>query len=398
MNTKLIVGASILMLALVPTSALGYSDSRIVVLPGGFDEANTGGFSLAFCERVSDDVSDPSPSPVYCEQTGFSAIFADIGCSADFTPTATPILFGDGIPDIAPGCLDDVDGVTNGAVTGNNGTDSDAIDNFAEGSVEVTFTDGIPGAAFALVGNDRDDDGSIETGDDDGSADPDCSVQSSSTTSGEAGCHDDEFASGTTANLQNDPINVDFCFTRDREHADGDFDDFVVFLSADLNQQAVPDVGTAQVDLDATSYSAGCPVATVRSGHTDEGYHGTGLSDDNTGFATAGSITIAIDNGAVTIVDGTDMDCGVPIPPTATTTNGEFEVTCQANGSLQCLDGVVSAVGDAGSSGTITCGPSTATANAGGAPAAAGGDGAAMKCKANTSATGRVVVSCEFSL
>src|SRR5688572_21869206 len=119
MNTKLIVGASILMLILGSMPAMAYRGTREATLPGGADTP-AGGASLAFCERLSDAVA---PSPLYCEGFGFAAQFADIGCRSDFQPGG-PVFFGNGDADNDPTagngdtttgaaatqCLDDYDG------------------------------------------------------------------------------------------------------------------------------------------------------------------------------------------------------------------------------------------------------------------------------------------------
>lgn len=273
---------SILLLAsllLASSGVSAYWSERTVVVAGQVQPSSVPLHApVAFCERLLDDAPQLS-SPIYCEGAGLSATFADIGCRADFAPAAQ-VVYGDDVPDLAAGCLDDVDGSA-WPVVGNVATDSDGIDNFAEGSVSVSYADGIPGAALALVANDRDDDGTVTTHDSDGSSDPDCSVQSNTGTAGEPGCHDDEFASGTTSDLETDPIDVGFCFTRDREFAGGDWDEFFVFVTDPAFVGSIPMTGSAHVELAATSYSFGCPIGTSRSGHTDEGYHGNGESSTN---------------------------------------------------------------------------------------------------------------------
>src|SRR5688572_26431263 len=111
MNTKLIVGASMLMLLLSSMPATAYLGTREATLPGGADTP-AGGASLAFCERLSDAVA---PSPLYCEGFGFAAQFADIGCSADFDPPG-PVFFGNGVAD------NDATAGTGNTLTGPPGT------------------------------------------------------------------------------------------------------------------------------------------------------------------------------------------------------------------------------------------------------------------------------------
>lgn len=271
MNTKLIVGASVLLLAMSATPVLGYNDFRDVVLPGGVDETTaTGqGAGLAFCERVSDDLS--LNTPVYCEGNGFSAFFSDIGCSADFDPNPSPspgiLFFGDGVPDNQAGCLDDIDGTqpSGGAGDGNDA----AKDAFATGHITISAVTG-SGTLNYLIGNDRDDDDSVTTGDSDGSNDLTDENGSDAGTPcngdpARSGCYDDEFLASPIGGVTVPGTHTSntFCFTRDRDHAGNDWDDIVVFLGANIPSVAY--VGIARVTLDVTSTNTPC----IRSGHSD---------------------------------------------------------------------------------------------------------------------------------
>ena len=281
--TKLVAGIGLLLL-LASSTGTAYTGWREAVLPSGAEETVTGrGAHLALCERVSDDLPvSPNPSPLYCEGSGLSAQFSDIGCSVDFSPAAgiPPILYGDDQSDndatagngFANGvasttaCLDDIDGSGAGCCNGAGDGSDAAKDDYAEGT--VTFTaggTGGPGDFNYLIGNDRDDDGVVTELDLDGSNAAGCNGNPLNVVSG---CYDDEFLAGTVASGALPSTTGRFCFTRDREFSGGDWDDILVYLGANV-PGPTPYVGTLKVEMTVNSATAFTPACTARSGHSD---------------------------------------------------------------------------------------------------------------------------------
>src|SRR5688572_1202460 len=410
---------ALLALALGPSQALGYVGSREVIAPDGWDDPFTGGAHLGFCERWSDDLSEEEVSPVYCEGFGFAAQFADIGCSADFDPPG-PVFFGNGVADNdatagngntltgAPGtaCLDDIDGV--GAPGTGDGNDA-TIDDFAGGSITISYASGTGGEVSALVANDRDDDDQLEESDEDGSsdqtdetttvgADNDCDENDDSVDDPLSnGCFDDELADGTGI-VDDTPTNlsIGFCFSRDRAHAGGDFDDFTVFLSTNVPGALSPYAGSVSVVLTASSgTNAGACGGANRSGHNDNAYYGGGnpflpADDDlpDVGLP-AGVVVIADVNGAVSVqVDVTDVDCqidtdltagGNEIPlvalsPIDVDEGYDVSVTCQTGGA--CSQVAIIAASTTPYSAKSECDAATLSASTTTVPVGTGGDNA----------------------
>ena len=312
MNLKWTAWIGLGLLVFGSTGGLAYTGWREAVVAGSANETITGrGANLAICERLSDDLPMGGLSPLYCEGSGLGAQFSDIGCSVDLVPAATipPMMFGNGEPDndatagngFASGgasttrCLDDIDGTATGDCpcdgTG-DGSDAGKHD-YAEGT--VTFTaggTGGPGDFNWLVGNDRDDDGSTTTTDLDGSNDVNdegtdpataCNDDATRVTDG---CFDDEFISGTVVSGALPTTTPRFCFTRDRDHAGGDWDDILVHLGANV-PGPTPWEGTLRVEMIVNSFVA-FPTCVARSGHPN---------DANAQLGGNPSVTSGVTNG-----------------------------------------------------------------------------------------------------